>query len=213
MRITHFGHSCILVEVGSTRLLIDPGNFSSGWDEAEGVDYLLITHRHADHADPERLPGYLATHPDIWVGVEASVADLLPFPVPVTRLNAGQRLTCGDFRVQTLGGNHAIIHRDIPRVTNLGYVISAPGEPALFHPGDALDVIPGNVDILGIPLQAPWSATKEVIDFVRQVGAARGLLIHDGLVNEPGRDMISSHLDRLTDCQILDLRAGQEVDL
>jgi L-ascorbate metabolism protein UlaG (beta-lactamase superfamily) len=32
MRLTHLGHACVLVESGGSRLLIDPGVYSSGWD-------------------------------------------------------------------------------------------------------------------------------------------------------------------------------------
>ncbi len=38
MRITHFGHACVLVEIEdssgpTTRILLDPGNFSTGLAE------------------------------------------------------------------------------------------------------------------------------------------------------------------------------------
>ena len=47
--------------------------------------------------------------------------------------------TVGDVLVTAVGGQHAIIHRDIPRIGNVGYVLRSEGEPTLFHPGDAYD--------------------------------------------------------------------------
>jgi len=41
MRITHLGHSCLLVEGGGVRILVDPGNFSSGFEELRGLDAVL----------------------------------------------------------------------------------------------------------------------------------------------------------------------------
>ena len=32
MKITHFGHACLLVESGEARLLFDPGTESSGYE-------------------------------------------------------------------------------------------------------------------------------------------------------------------------------------
>ncbi|HEV3505907.1 MAG TPA: MBL fold metallo-hydrolase, partial [Actinomycetes bacterium] len=32
MRLTKLGHSCLLVEEGGARLLLDPGNLSSGFE-------------------------------------------------------------------------------------------------------------------------------------------------------------------------------------
>src|SRR4051812_10691887 len=59
MRITHPGPPCLLVGGGDARVLIDPGNFSSGFESLTGLDAVLITHQHPDHADPERLPAVL----------------------------------------------------------------------------------------------------------------------------------------------------------
>ena len=56
MKITHFGHSCLLVEIDGTRVLFDPGTFSHGFEGIEGLDAILITHQHPDHCDVARLP-------------------------------------------------------------------------------------------------------------------------------------------------------------
>ncbi|MCA1695075.1 MAG: MBL fold metallo-hydrolase, partial [Actinobacteria bacterium] len=46
MEITHFGHSCVLLDTGSARLLIDPGTWSEGFEDLTGLDAVLITHQH-----------------------------------------------------------------------------------------------------------------------------------------------------------------------
>ena len=44
MRITHLGHSCLLVETAGQRILIDPGVFSHGFEELTDLSAVLITH-------------------------------------------------------------------------------------------------------------------------------------------------------------------------
>jgi L-ascorbate metabolism protein UlaG (beta-lactamase superfamily) len=36
MRLAKLGHSCLLVEEGRARLLLDPGTLSGGFEELEG---------------------------------------------------------------------------------------------------------------------------------------------------------------------------------
>ena len=63
MQLTHLGHSCLLAEFNddsaATTVLFDPGNFSHGFEGICGLDAILITHQHPDHADTERLPALL----------------------------------------------------------------------------------------------------------------------------------------------------------
>ena len=68
MELTHFGHSCLHVDLGGTRLLFDPGNFSHGFEGITGLSAILITHQHPDHADPNRLPALVEANPDrlVW---------------------------------------------------------------------------------------------------------------------------------------------------
>lgn len=213
MRIKHLGHSCVLIESAGKRILLDPGAFSDAWHDLDAVDAVFVTHQHADHADPKNLPSFLGRHLEALIAVEASVPEHVELPDDARRLEAGETIWVGDVQVRTVGGWHAIIHDDIARVHNVGLLVSEPDGPTLFHPGDALETAPTDVDFVCIPLQAPWSATKEVIDFTRAVGAPRGMLIHDGLLNDQGYQTVSQHIVNLGGSTIEDLRDGRWLEI
>ena len=188
MRITHLGHSCVLVESGGTRLLLDPGNFTADLDAARDLDAVLVTHQHPDHLDVERLPGLLASNANARLYVEReamAVAD--GAGLTATPLNAGDTLTLGGVRVEAVGGEHALIHPDILRVGNVGLVLRPDDGPTLFHPGDSYGVTPGDVDVLLLPLTAPWTSIRETVAFARAVAAPRTVPIHDGGASALGR--------------------------
>jgi L-ascorbate metabolism protein UlaG (beta-lactamase superfamily) len=212
MRITHFGHSAVLVETGDARVLIDPGNFSDDWHSVTDLDAILITHSHPDHADPEHLPALVKANPSATVYVEPSIVlaeESGKFPeVGADALAAGEQVVVGDLLITGVGGQHAVIHRDIPQIGNVGYVLRSEGQPTLFHPGDALTAVPDGVDILGVPLMGPWAAMKETIDFVRAVGALEGFPIHDGLLNERGRSLVYGRVADMTGTRMTDMHSG-----
>ena len=101
-----------------------------------------------------------------------------------------------------------MIHRDIPRIGNVGYVLRSEGQPSLLHPGDALDAVPDGIDVLAVPAYGPWAAMKETIDFVRAVGALEGFLVHDGLLSDSGRGLIFNRLNEMSSTRLIDLRGG-----
>jgi L-ascorbate metabolism protein UlaG (beta-lactamase superfamily) len=107
-----------------------------------------------------------------------------------------------------VGGQHAVIHRDIPRIGNVGYVLRSSGQPTFFHPGDAYDTAPQGIDVLAMPAYGPWAAMKETIDFVRAVGALEGFPIHGELLNDRGHNLVMSRIDELTTTRLIDLRGG-----
>ena len=113
MRITRYGHSCLLVEEGDARVLLDPGVFSSGFEELRGLTAVLVTHQHADHLDPARLRALLEANPDAALHVDSGTAAALD-GLPHTVVAAGDVLDVG-VRVDVLGSEHAVIHPDIPR--------------------------------------------------------------------------------------------------
>lgn len=195
MKLTHLGHACLLVEYDDARILIDPGSFS----DVAGVsvvDAVVITHQHADHLDVAKLTGVLERNPDAIVRADSgSLKTLQENDIEATENVAGQSFEVGSVTVTPIGRLHAEIHPYIDRITNLGLTFAAPDQPTLFHPGDALDGQPlGDVDILAVPVSAPWGAVKETIAFVRRIGPREVVPIHDGTLSEEGRAMYLKHI-------------------
>lgn len=195
MKVTHLGHACLLIDYPGTRILIDPGTFSS-FDDVEGLDAILVTHQHPDHLDPDRIEALIARNPDAVLRTDPQSAEVLTKAgVEVIVNAAGQRFTLGDVVVTPVGGQHAEIHPYIPRIANVGLLLSAEGHPTLFHPGDALEGQPlENVDLLAVPVNAPWAAVKETIAFVRRIAPSAVIPIHDALLSDIGRAGYLRHI-------------------
>jgi L-ascorbate metabolism protein UlaG (beta-lactamase superfamily) len=203
MRLTHLGHACLLVEVAGTRLLVDPGVYSPDFTTLTELDAILLTHQHADHVDPDRLPALVAGNPDAQVIAEPETAALLLDHAgdelsPISL--AGQETTMvGSITVEGVGARHAFNHDGVPRCGNTGFVITADGEPTLFHPGDAYDGEPApQVDVLALPVNAPWTAVRDTLDFANRISPRWVVPIHDALLSDLGREGYLAHVDGFT---------------
>jgi L-ascorbate metabolism protein UlaG (beta-lactamase superfamily) len=198
VHLTHLGHACLLVEVGAGRILLDPGTLAPGFEAVTGLDAILITHQHVDHVDLERLPGLVAANPGaLRLAEPETVAELDRSGLAFDALAAGEERRVGPATVRAVGGPHALIHEEIPRIGNVGLLVSAPGEPTLFHPGDAYEVAPEGVDVLALPLSAPWAAGRDTVAFLRAVAPRLAFPIHDGLLAGPGRQVYLGLVQRL----------------
>src|SRR4029453_9411783 len=98
---------------------------------------------------------------------------------------------------------HAVIHPDYPRITNTGYVLTL-GDTSVYHPGDALTPPGQAVDVLCLPVSAPWMRISEAIDFAREVRAPRNLAVHDRVYSEAGLGIVDTHMNAFLP------KAGQE---
>jgi len=215
MRITHLGHSCLLVDIGGQRILIDPGGFSPGIVDVTGIGLILVTHQHPDHIDLQRLPAVLEANPQARMYAEPQAAAVMEEAgIAAEHTVSGQALTFGQVQVTPVGELHALINEAMPRVGNLGVVLRSEGEPSLFHPGDAYDAEPGQVDILALPLNAPWAASRDTVAFARRISPRVCIPIHDALLSDVGRRLYLSHVGSFgpDDMEVRDLSDGVTVD-
>lgn len=186
MKLTKQGHASVRLEREGRTLVIDPGGFSEP-DAAVGAEAVLVTHEHPDHFDEQRLRAALEANPAAEIWTLRSVAEQLSaaFPGRVHTVGHGDAFEAAGFAVEVHGELHAVIHPDLPRITNVGFLVDG-AEGAVFHPGDALTVPGRAVETLLLPLQAPWSKLSEVVDYVREVAPRRAYDVHDGLLADPG---------------------------
>ena len=206
MKLTKKAHSCVRLEKGGQTLVLDPGAFSEE-DAALGADAILVTHEHPDHFDELRLRAAMKDNPAARIWTLKSVAEKISgaFPGRVHTVGHGDAFTAAGFDVQVHGELHAVIHPDIPRVTNIGFLVEG---GRLFHPGDALTVPDRPVETLMLPVMAPWNKIAEVIDYVREVGPQRAYDIHDALLTDLARPVYDRQIGELGGAEHLRLASG-----
>ena len=197
MRLTHFGHACLLVETDSARLLIDPGTFSRV-SAVTDVDAVLVTHQHPDHLDLALLRSVLAANPRARVIVDADTARAVEgLPLPSVA-GPGDRLNFGSTTVDVLGGLHAAVYGAVPGCTNNAYLID---DGALLHPGDSLFVPAQDVDVVAVAIDGPWLKLAEAVDYVQAVGPRVAVPIHEGETTDPAK--YAGMLDAFTGGQLV----------
>lgn len=194
MRITKFGHACIRLEHDGNVVVVDPGMFTDP-EAVDGADAVLITHEHPDHY----LPDHLA-RTDAPVFTIDAVAARIREDAPgiaerVTVVAPGESFDAG-LPVVSVGELHAVIHPDLPRFFNSGYLFTL-GDTTVYHPGDALTVPEQAVDVLCVPVSAPWLRAADAVDFARAVGAPRNVAIHDRVYSEAGLRIVDGHFGLL----------------
>lgn len=179
MKITKFGHCCLLIEEKDSRIVIDPGIFSTGQDEVKNIDLILITHEHADHCNIESIKNILKNNPTVKIIGNNSVGSLLQKEnISHLILEDGQKYLEKDAVIEACGNEHAVIHPDLPKVQNTGFFINN----KLFYPGDSFVNPSRPVEILALPVAGPWMKISEAIDYAQMIRPRVWFPMHDGIL-------------------------------
>ena len=171
MKVTRYVQSCLLIEDGSTRILIDPsGDEKDRFNDFGKLDAVLYTHEHGDHFDPDLTKIFLES--GIAVYANASTAKQADNSVKVVK--NGQEFDIKELRIKVIELPHCPMPNGSAGPQNVGYLVNE----KIFHPGDGKALTGLKVDNLAVPITGPDVSMRDAFDFLRQVGAKIGIPIH-----------------------------------
>lgn len=180
MKLTKYGHACVVLEEQGKKLVIDPGEFTETIGELDDIVAVVITHVHGDHWSAKHLHAIVAANPEVKLFAAPEAAEAAGHGV--VGMENGRKETAGPFTLAFFGTLHAEIHPTVPRPQNIGVLVNQ----TFYYPGDSFTLPDQPVQVLAVPASAPWLKIGEAIDFVRAVKPKRCFRTHDALLSERG---------------------------
>lgn len=187
MKLTRYEHACVRFEIDGAVVVVDAGDLT---DPAaiDGADVLLYTHSHYDHFNAAQATQALKSKPDLVVAGPAAVVDALG--ADAVLLTPGTDVEVAGVGVRVVGGRHADIFPGRSAGDNVGLVLAG----RVYHPGDALAVPDGPVEVALLPVYAPWGRLSEFAEFATALSAETLIPIHDGFLTELGMSSVDKNL-------------------
>lgn len=181
MKITKYGHCCLLVEENGLRIVTDPGSFTiEAHENLTNIDIILYTHEHGDHFHLESLKTMLAKNPGAKIICNPSVGDILKKEgIAHTVLGDGASAEEKGVVIEGIGNVHEPIHPKLPPMQNTGYFIGG----TLWYPGDALHDPHKKMRLLALPAAGPWMRMSEAIDYALALKPEIAFPVHDAVLN------------------------------
>lgn len=183
MKITKFGHCCLLIEENGVRVLTDPGNWNDT-PEVTDIDAILISHEHGDHIHIESLKKILSDNSNATVYTHEGVKKLLDEQnISCTLIHDTEEVSIKGVSIASFGTKHACHHPDMPVVQNTGFYIAN----KFFYPGDSFHKPHKEVQILALPVIGPWMKMEEAIEYAKALKPTIVFPVHDGMLREDRR--------------------------
>jgi L-ascorbate metabolism protein UlaG (beta-lactamase superfamily) len=186
MKLRKYGHSCLLVEDRDEILLFDPGRREFLDDRATpdafaAVTLVVVTHWHADHADPELIGRVVRRSGAKVLAPEEGTAELRAAGVEPVVPSDG-RLSVGAFDLELSGAVHEpILGSTVPR--NVACLVNG----RLLNTGDSFDAALDHyrgVEALALPISAPWLKELDAAAFAERLAPRRVVPVHDGYLRD-----------------------------
>jgi L-ascorbate metabolism protein UlaG (beta-lactamase superfamily) len=187
MILRKFEHACFSVEQDGSSLIVDPGNWTTDLSINTNVKAVIITHEHQDHMSIELLRKIISKNPGAIVVVHESIAHTL-HEFSIKPIVPNEIMNIGGFELAFFGGQHAEIQKGMPGIANVGVLINK----TLYYPGDSFVAPNVPVQVLALPIAAPWLKFSEIADFVESVKPAMAFPTHDGILSENGRRLLDT---------------------
>jgi L-ascorbate metabolism protein UlaG (beta-lactamase superfamily) len=211
MHITKYEHACLVVEEQGQKLVIDPGQFTTSFQDFSNIVAVVVTHVHGDHLNAETLQKIVAANPAVQIFTTTEVVAQIP-NLPTTAVTSGATATVAPFNLEFFGAQHAEIHVAIPRIQNVGVIVN----DTLYYPGDSFTAPNRPVRLLAMPTSAPWLKASEIIDFLRIVKPTQAFATHNALLSDIGHNMMNGFVKRTCaehDGTFTYLKPGDTIDV
>ncbi len=183
MIVKKFLHSCILLEEGGKKLLIDPGWFcfienKIKPEDIGAVDVILLTHRHPDHFYPEALKYFVSHGAGIITNPE--ISELLKKEgIDSEIISSGEIKNLDNFIIQAFDAPHGCLPTEVPH--NLAFLINN----KVLHPGDSFEVRGlEKTEILLLPIFGPWATLTDSLEFAKKLKPKIAVPIHDATIKD-----------------------------
>lgn len=186
MKLSKYEHACFTLEKDGKLLIVDPGEFTTSLGAPENVVAIVVTHEHTDHFDANALGAVVAHNPDTLILAPESITSKLGDTLPTKTVSSGDSVTVIPFELKFSGGQHATIHESIPTPENLAVMIN----DTVFYPGDSFTMPGCAVEVLALPVAAPWMKISEAIDYVVAVKPKLAFPTHDAVLSDTGKAMV-----------------------
>lgn len=191
MKITKFGHCCLLIDDKGLRILTDPGAYTTAQNDIKGIDVVLITHEHIDHFHIDSVKKILENNPDTKIITNSAVSTLLEkeniFGPQV--VEDGQKFEYKNILFCGFGTEHEEIYKERGKVMNTGYMIAE----KLYYPGDSFFIPDLKVDVLAMPVGGGWLRIRDAINFALKIQPQVVFPVHDIMYNEIGIAITKRH--------------------
>lgn len=193
MKLTKYEHACFVVELGGVALIVDPGDYTTDLIVPDDIVGIVVTHEHADHLGIDNITAIAAENPDVVIiGHQAVTSKLPQFRTQTVVQNEGIKI--GPFELEFFGGEHATIDPSMTTIANLGVMINN----RIYYPGDSFALPDRAVELLALPVSAPWMKISEAAAFANAVQPVKIFPTHDAILSETGMALVDKLIPSLT---------------
>jgi L-ascorbate metabolism protein UlaG (beta-lactamase superfamily) len=188
VKITWLGHDGFKIQQGSEALVIDP--FQLKHDER--ADFLLISHEHFDHCNPDDLKRVVKPSTIIVAAKDAKDTVSQTGAKEVRILKPGDKTKVGGFEIHAVPAYNVNKFREPgkpfhPKADQkLGYIIKTSGGVTIYHTGDS-DLIPEMDDlkpeIALLPVSGTYVMTvEEALEAAKRIKPNIAIPMHWGAI-------------------------------
>ncbi len=174
MKVTKYPHSCFKIELESTAVLIDAGNFSSANADIDcfgSFDALLITHEHPDHA----YDAVMQKINDLDIPIYANKAVQTTYPaIAFESFVYEENIKIGSFSIRPLTMTHSKLPDGSDGPENTAFLFNN----SLIHCGDSNVPADIQVGVALIAIAGPDISMKSAADLAKSLRAQKVIPMH-----------------------------------